>query len=138
MSFRLSSWRLILAGAIVLLVGLLGVSALPSADAQVPPPTVTGVLSNFPVTASNGFSNLPEFSGSGDGVVGVACTGAAPRGGRRIPGQVVTELRPDLTYLRIIRNDGMAITGDVLINCVFEVEAEAANATLGRLQQATR
>jgi hypothetical protein len=138
MSFRLSSWRLILAGAVVLLVGTLGVSALPSADAQVPPPTVTGVLSNFPVTASNGFSNLPEFSGSGDGVVGVACTGAAPRGGRRIPGQVVTELRPDLTYLRIIRNDGMAITGDVLINCVFEVEAEAANATLGRLQQATR
>lgn len=139
MSFTLSSWRLILAGAIVLLVGTLGVSALPSADAQVPPPTETGVFSNFPVTAINGFSNLPEFSGSGDGVVGVACTGAAPRGGKRIPGQVVTELRTDLTYLRIIRNDGMAITGDVRINCVFEVESTPeGSATLDRLEQATR
>jgi hypothetical protein len=34
--------------AIVVLVGVLGVSALPSADAQEPPPTVTGVVSDFP------------------------------------------------------------------------------------------
>jgi hypothetical protein len=139
MSFRLSSWRLVLAALAVVLVGVLGASALPRADAQQPPPTAVGVLSNFPVTASNGFSNLPEFSGSGDGVVGVACTGAVPRSGSRIVGQVVTELRTDLTYLRIMRNDGLAITGDVLLNCVMEVEDNAAGAaTLSRLQAATR
>jgi hypothetical protein len=137
MSFRLSPRRLILAILVVGVAGALGVSALPSADAQVPTPTVVGVLSNLPVLASNGFSTLPEFSGSGDGVVGVACTGAVPRSGNRIPGQVVTELRTDLTYLRIMRNDGLAITGTVQINCVLEVEdTQAGNAALDRLQQA--
>jgi hypothetical protein len=98
-----------------------------------------GVISNFPVTATNGFSNLPEFSGSGDGVLGVACTGATPRSGNLIPGQVVTELRTDLTYLRIIRNDGAAITGTVRINCVLEVEATPeGTAALERLQHAVR
>lgn len=136
-SFRLSSWRLVAAVLVGVLVGTLGVSALPGADAQQPPATVVGVLSNFPVLASNGFSNLPEFSGSGDGVVGAACTGAVPRSGNQIPGQVVTELRPDLTYLRIMRNDGRAITGTVRINCVLEVlDTPAGNAALGRLQQA--
>lgn len=138
MSFRLSSWRLLLAVLAVVLLAILGVSALSRADAQQPPPTVVGVFSNFPVTASNGFSNLPEFSGSGDGVVGVACTGASPRSGTRIVGQVVTELRTDLTYLRIMRNDGLAITGNVLINCAIEVEDTAAGAaTLDRLQAAS-
>jgi hypothetical protein len=137
-SFRLSSSRIILAVAVAVLAGALGMSALPSADAQEPPPTVVGVLSNFPVAASNGFSNLPEFSGSGDGVVGAACTGATPRSGTpNIPGQVVTELRQDLTYLRIMRNDGLPITGTVRINCVLEVEATPeGNAVLDRLQQA--
>jgi hypothetical protein len=52
---------------------------------------------------------------------------------------VVTELRTDLTYLRIMRNDGLAITGDVLLNCVMEVEDNATGAaTLSRLQAATR
>jgi hypothetical protein len=137
MSLRLSSWRLIFAILVVGVAGAIGVSALPSADAQVPPPTVVGVISNLDVLASNGFSNLPEFSGSGDGVVGVACTGAVPRSGNKIPGQVVTELRTDLTYLRIMRNDGLAITGTVKINCVLEVlDTPGGNASLDRLQQA--
>jgi hypothetical protein len=83
--------------AIVVLVGILGVSALPSADAQEPPPTVTGVVSDFPVTVINGLSNLPEFSGSGDGVVGVACTGAAPRGDSEFPGRDRAATGPDLS-----------------------------------------
>jgi hypothetical protein len=137
MSAGLSPTRVVFAILVVAVAGALGVSALPSADAQEPPPTLVGVLSNFPVTASNGFSNLPEFSGSGDGVLGVACTGATPRSGNQIPGQVVTELRQDLTYLRIIRNDGRAITGSVGINCVLEVEATPmGTATLDRLQAA--
>jgi hypothetical protein len=137
MSFRLSSRRVTLAALVVAAAVILGVTALPSADAQQPTPTVVVVLSNFPVTATNGFSNLPEFSGAGDGVVGVACTGATPRSGNQIPGQVVTELRQDLTYLRIIRNDGRAITGNVQINCVIEAEANSqGDVTLRQLQQA--
>ena len=95
------------------------------------------IVAEAGVNATRQGSNLPEFSGSGDGVVGAACTGAVPRSGNQIPGQVVTELRPDLTYLRIMRNDGRAITGTVRINCVLEVlDAPAGNAALGRLQQA--
>jgi hypothetical protein len=133
------SWRRLVATAVVAaLAGTLLVGALSRADAQEPPPTVVSVLSNFPVTVSNGFSNLPEFSGSGDGVVGVACTGATPRSGTpNIPGQVVTELRSDLTYLRIIRPNGQALTGNVRINCVFEVvEGAEGAATVDRLQAA--
>ena len=78
--------------------------------------------SGIPVTPSNGFATLGAGSGSNFGILGIACTGAAPRSGNRIPSQVVTELRPDLTYLRIMRNDGLAITGTVQINCVLEVE----------------
>jgi hypothetical protein len=137
MSFILSSWRRVAVVCLVALAGTLVVTALPSADAQQPPPTEVGVLSNFAVAASNGFSNLPEFSGSGDGVVGVACTGATPRSGTiNIPGQVVTELRSDLTYLRIIRPDGVALTGNVRINCVVEVVATPeGSATLRQLEQ---
>jgi hypothetical protein len=69
--------------------------------------------------------------------VGVACTGATPRSGTiNIPGQVVTELRSDLTHLRIIRPDGVALTGNVRINCVVEVVATPeGSATLRQLQQ---
>jgi hypothetical protein len=137
-SVSLSSKRLVVAILVAAVAGVLGAAAMPRADAQ-EPPVATGVISNFPVTATNGFSNLPEFSGSGDGVLGVACTGATPRSGNLIPGQVVTELRTDLTYLRIIRNDGAAITGTVRINCVLEVEATPeGTAALERLQQAVR
>jgi hypothetical protein len=110
----------ILAFTLVALVLSLALGRPWSAKAQTP--TVTGVVSNLPVQATNGFSNLPEFSGSGDGVVGVSCTGATPRSGPNIPAQVVTELRTDLTYLRILHNSGTPLTGTVEINCVLEVE----------------
>jgi hypothetical protein len=135
-STKLSSKRVVLAVLVAALLGVVGLSALPRAEAQQEQVAV-GVISNLAVVATNGFSNLPEFSGSGDGVLGVACTGATPRSGNMIPGQVVTELRTDLTYLRIIRNDGAAITGTVRINCVLEVEATAlGTGSLERLQEA--
>ena len=99
--------------------------------------TATGVISNLQVLASNGHSNLPEFSGSADGVLGVACTGAAPRIGPNIPAQVVTELRSDLTYLRSLHNNGTPLNGTVRINCVLEVESGATLAKL-RSQLASR
>jgi hypothetical protein len=137
MSFSLSWRRLALALVLLIaLAGTLAVSGLPGADAQQPPPTMVGVLSRFPVVASNGFSNLPEFSGTADGVVGAACTGATPRGGPDIPAQVVTDLQQDLTQLRILHNNGQPLTGTVRINCVLEVEATpGGTATLARLQQ---
>jgi hypothetical protein len=137
MSFNLSRRSRIAAVAIVTaaLASGFAASVLPAANAQEPPPTTTGVLSNFPVRASNGFSNLPEFSGSGDGVVGAACTGATPTGGANIPAQVITNLQTDLTHLRILHNNGTPLTGDVRINCVLEVEATAEGAaTLQQLQ----
>jgi hypothetical protein len=123
MSFILSWRRVALACALLMAAaGVLALRALPGADAQVSP-TATFVGSGIPVTPSNGFATLGAGSGSNFDVLGVACTGAVPRSGNRIPGQVVTELRPDLTYLRIMRNDGLAITGTVQINCVIQVEA---------------
>jgi hypothetical protein len=134
------SWRscVIGTGALAAVVaGGLAVSVLPAADAQQPPLTATGVASNILVSVTNGNSNLPEFSGSGDGVVGVACTGANPRTGPNIPAQVITTLRTDLTYLRILHNTGTPLTGDARINCVLEVEATPqGSATLQRLQHA--
>jgi hypothetical protein len=88
------------------------------------PATETHVLSNFSVLASNGFTNLPEFSGSGDGVVGAECTGASPFSGTpNIPSQMVTYLRTDLTHMRVFRPDGRPYNGDLRVNCVLEVES---------------
>jgi hypothetical protein len=138
MSFILSWRRVALACALLMAAaGVLALrAALPGADAQVPP-TATFVGSGFSVTPSNGFATLGAGSGSNFGVLGIACTRAVPRGGNRIPGQVVTELRPDLTYLRIMRNDGLAITGTVQLNCVIEVEATPLGTqTAERLKEA--
>ena len=123
MSTGLSHRRLVVALLAFTLVALMLSLALGrpwSAQAQVP--TVTGVLSNFEVFVSNGHTNLPEFSGSDDGVVGAACTGSFPRTGPNIPAQVVTALRPDLTHMRILRNNGQPLNGTVQVNCVLEVE----------------
>ncbi|HEX2373672.1 MAG TPA: hypothetical protein VHO93_06795 [Actinomycetota bacterium] len=119
---------LVFALAVVALAGSFAISRPDPAGAQVA--TSTGVISNFPVLATNGHSNLPEFSGSGDGVLGVACTGASPRGGPNIPAQVITQLRSDLTYLRILHNNGTPLDGTVRINCVLEVESGPALARL--------
>ena len=122
---------LVLGLAVVALAASLAISRPRSTGAQVA--TSTGVISNLLVLATNGDSNLPEFSGSNDGVLGVACTGASPRSGANIPAQVVTQLRPDLTYLRILHNTGTPLNGTVRINCVLEVES---GATLARLRGA--
>jgi hypothetical protein len=121
-SFNLS-WRRVALACVLLMVAaaVLALRSSPGADAQ-EPASATFVGSGIPVTPSNGFATLGAGSGSNFGILGIACTGAAPRSGNRIPSQVVTELRPDLTYLRIMRNDGLAITGTVQINCVLEVE----------------
>jgi hypothetical protein len=131
------SWRAIVVAAGVVAAAVGGgaaVAAIPGAGAQQPGSSFTGVFS-IVVHASNGYSNLPEFSGSGDGVLGVACTGASPRSGPNIPAQVITTLRPDLTYLRILHNTGTPLTGDVRINCVLESEPSPEGAaTLEQLQ----
>src|SRR5207249_10232498 len=88
--------------------------------------------------AQNGFSNLPEFSGSGDGVLGAECTGASPSSGStRIPAQVVTQLRTDLTHLRIFNHLGVPITGDVRVNCTPTVEVPAPQ-TVAKVRELAR
>lgn len=109
---------LLLAGAIALLAGAL---TLP-AGAQ--PATEVHVLSNFEVlTAADGRTNLPEFSGSGDGVRGALCSGAYPTGGTpNIPAQVVTRLLPDLTHMRVFRPNGTPLANrSIRVNCTLEV-----------------
>jgi hypothetical protein len=138
MSLNFSRRTLAAVGVAVTAVlgGGLAASVLPAADAQTSPSTSIGILTNFPVFASNGFTSLPEFSGTADGVRGAACTGAAPTSGGNIPAQVVTNLGSQLTNMRILHNDGTPLTGSVRVNCVLEVTATpAGQATLRRIQQ---
>lgn len=129
----IQSWRR-LALALTLITALalaltVARGALPGADAQEPTEVVL-VFSGLPVTASNGFADLGPGTGTNDGTLGVSCTGASPRSGStNVPGQVVTELRADRTYLRILRTTGATVTGTVAVNCTvdFLVASEAAD-----------
>ncbi len=130
------SWRRI-ALACVLLVAAAGIVALRSStgvDAAQPAGSATFVFRNILATPSSGHFVIADL-GEVDGVLGVACTGAVPRTGNMIPGQVVTQLGFSDTRLRIMRNDGVAITGTVRINCVIEfgsiAEGQAAADRLG-------
>jgi hypothetical protein len=129
------SWRRV-ALACVLLMAAAAIVALrssPSVDAQ-STGSATFVFSNIVVAPSSGHVVLADL-GQVDGVVGIACTGAAPRTGTSIPGQVVTQLTLSDTRLRIMRNTGTAITGTVRINCAIEfssiAEGQAAADRLG-------
>ena len=113
---------LALLAVLALLLAGLALTSQRRATAQPEPETFTSVISNLLVPADNGFSNLPEFSGSGDGVLGAECTGASPlSGSSRLPAQVITQLRTDLTYLRIFNHLGVPVTGDVRVDCTLTV-----------------
>jgi hypothetical protein len=119
----------------LLAAGVLLIRGERPADASHRPGEHVGVLSNFRVTATNGYANLPEFSGQGDGILGMACTGAAPLGGPRLPAMVVTNLRFDLTYLRVVNANGTPLNGEVVINCVAYSRTAEGAATVQQLQQ---
>lgn len=135
MSFILS-WRRIAAACVVLAAaaGFVALRSSAGVDAAQPVGPSTFVFSNLLRTPSSGHLVMPEL-GEVDGVAGVACTGAVPRTGNMIPGQVVTQLGLTDTRLRIMRNDGTAISGTVRINCVIEFssipDAQAAAEQLG-------
>jgi hypothetical protein len=127
----------LLALAALLLAGL-ALTTQRRATAQQQPETFTSVISNLVVPVSNGFSNLPEFSGSGDGVLGAECTGASPlSGSTRMPAQVITQLRTDLTHMRIFNHLGAPITGDVRVNCTLTVEVTAPQ-TVAKVKELAR
>jgi hypothetical protein len=137
------SWRRVALACVLVMAtaaAALGLGALPGAEAQEPPPEATFVFSNIPVTASNGHVDLGEGTGEVDGVLGIACTGAAPRGGTaRIPAMVVTELRSTQTLLRIVQANGVTVTGSVSINCVVDVVlTPTGTATADRLRAMAR
>lgn len=105
-------------------LALASMLALSSEASHAQPATETHVLSNFPVlTDSQGRTNLPEFSGSGDGVQGALCSGAYPTGGTAdVPAQVVTRLLTDLTHMRVWRPNGTPLANrDIRVNCTLEV-----------------
>jgi hypothetical protein len=108
------------------LVGLVVAATLTSgAGAQTAVETL--VISDLTVVPNNGHVTFPPSSGGDAGTLGVACTGARPRSGANIPGQVVTTLDSDATRLRVIRNTGTAISGvSVAVNCVVQVEVGSA------------
>ena len=95
--------------------------SLSPAKAQVA--SEVGVLQSIPVLATNGYANLPEFSGSGDGVLGVSCDGAAPLGGGVVPAIVITRLDADLTRMRIASwgTNTPGVNGTVSVTCTLEV-----------------
>jgi hypothetical protein len=115
-----------LAAALVVLslAGVLATTALRGASAQ------EAVFNVFyfdtPVTASNGhatldFQVLPEET-----IETASCTGNSPRSGGLIPAQVVTEVTsPTNVALRILHNDGRALTGTVQLNCQVGVISPA-------------
>jgi hypothetical protein len=139
MSFSLS-WRRVAVACALLMAAAAAFAfrSSPDADAQEPPLSATFVFSSIPVTPSNGQASLGAGTGTNDGVLGIACTGAAPRGGTpRIPGQVVTQLGSTATLLRVIQYNGVMVTGNVLINCVIEVEVTPEGTrTVERLREA--
>jgi hypothetical protein len=127
----------ILALLALLLAGL-ALTTERRATAQAPPDTFTDVISNLLVPVSNGFSNLPEFTGSGDGVLGAECTGASPlSGSTKLPAQVITQLRTDLTHLRILNHLGTPVTGDVRVNCTLTVEVTSPQ-TVAKVKELAR
>lgn len=140
MSFSLPWRRLAVACALLTAAAAILTlkTALPGAEAQ-EPTSQTFVFSSIPVTASNGNASLGADTGTDAGVLGIACTGAAPRSGSpNIPGQVVTQLTAVDTRLRIMRNDGVPLNATVRINCAVELitSTAAGNATAERLKDA--
>jgi hypothetical protein len=130
------SWRRI-ALVLALVIAAAAIVALRSSsgvDAAQPAGSSTFVFSNILATPTDGHFVLADL-GQVDGVVGIACTGAVPRTGGSIVGQVVTQLGLSDTRLRIMRNTGTAISGTVRINCVIEfssiAEGQAAAERLG-------
>jgi hypothetical protein len=87
------------------------------------------------VEATNGSANLPEFSGQGDGIIGMSCTGAPPLGGPRMPAMVDTNLGADLTCLRVVNANGTPFGGEVVINCVAYAWTAEGAATTQRLER---
>jgi hypothetical protein len=139
MSVSLSSRRIALVCVLFMAAAaVLALRALPGADAQEPPPPETFVFSGIQVTATNGHASLGPGTGFDSGVLGIACTGASPRGGTpRVPGMVVTELLETATRLRIVQANAAALTGTVLVNCVVEFEPTPLGAaTADRLRAA--
>jgi len=129
---------LALLALLALLLAGLAATTQRRATAQPAPDTFTSVISNLVVPVSNGFSNLPEFSGSGDGVLGAECTGASPlSGSTKMPAQVITQLRTDLTHMRIFNHLGVPITGDVRVNCTLTVEVTAPQ-TVAKVKELAR
>ena len=130
MSFILSRRRVALACLLlVAAVGVIVMRSLPGADAQQLPGTQTFISSGILVTATNGHATLE--SGTNDGILGIACTGNAPRGGTaRIPAMVVTELTVNDTRLRIVQANGVTVTGTVRINCVVEIPVTPRGAAI--------
>jgi hypothetical protein len=130
------SWRRI-ALALGLLIAAASIVALRSSsgvDAAQPAGSSTFVFSNILATPTDGHFVIADL-GQVDGVLGIACTGAVPRTGGNIVGQVVTQLGLSDSRLRIMRNTGTAISGTVRINCVVEfgsiAEGQAAADRLG-------
>jgi hypothetical protein len=137
----IESWRRLALALMVVTALAIGLTvargALPGADAQEPTEAVF-VISGIPVEASNGFADLGPGTGTDSGVLGISCTGASPRSGSNlVPGQVITELLADRTYLRIIRTTGQTITGPVGINCTIDlIVASEADDTMQQLESA--
>ena len=125
-----------IAAAVVISLVVVASFSLRPAKAQVA--SEVGVLQSIPVLATNGNANLPEFSGSGDGVLGVSCDGASPLGGGVVPAIVITRLDADLTRMRIASwgTGTPAVNGTVSVTCTIEVTSGTPAASGLRALQA--
>ncbi|MGH9250854.1 MAG: hypothetical protein ACRD0W_15215 [Acidimicrobiales bacterium] len=101
MSFILS-WRRIALVCVLLMAAaaIIALRSSPGVDAAQPAGPNTFVFSNLLRSPSNGHLVMPEL-GEADGILGVTCTGAVPRTGNMIPGQVVTQLDDRFQGVRV-------------------------------------
>jgi hypothetical protein len=122
---HLLSRRVLAVAAILTLVAAalaLALAARPQpAEAQPGPAHDTEVFSNL-VFGSNGSGEIHLGAGTGSNdVLGVGCNPAGPRTGGNIPGQMVTDVQPFETVLRVFRVNGTVLANQsVRFSCTVD------------------
>jgi hypothetical protein len=124
---------------VVALLALATLTSIWLVAAEAQPATEVVVLSDIPVTPSNGFASI--LLGEADGVLAIHCDGGSgpnhALGGPVVPGIVLEDLQATVTRLRITSwgTNTPAVNGSqVFIGCTFEATVEAA-ATLRTLNR---
>jgi hypothetical protein len=129
---RAASAVIVLAALVA--AGFAGVNATRPAQAQ-EPVEVTFVFSDVFDPDTSGRTGL--VGGTGDGILGVQCSGSNPQGGTpQIPAQVLTQLTFDTVNIRVFNHLGQPVSSLVRLNCTVDALVEQTPTSL--LQKALK